>query len=268
MFVGRAWLVIGAAATIVGLLSRISQPAQDLFFANTSLWIALICATALVVGIQRLFQPTRVLFKPKGRALEIELKVGDLFDEPSTIVVPVNDFFDTSLGAVVSEASVHGQFLKLEYPNREAEARSTMDALLQSKRCIEQVQRPPAATCRYAVGEAILIRRASKTYLLIALTRTNATSHKTEATLENYVTALERLWSEARDCCNHGDVALPLMGTRTARIGVDKTTLVELTIASAIRADAQQPIAKKITLALRPDDLEEIDLFDIRRRFS
>lgn len=268
MFLGRAWLIVGAAATIIGLVTRISEPSQTIFFDNTALWVWLIGAVAVVVGIQRLFQPTKVAFKARGRALEIEIKVGNLFDEQSTIVVPVNDFFDTSLGTVVSEASVHGQFLKREYPNRETEARSEIDDALQTKTSIEQAQRPPAAPLRYRVGETALIRRASRIYILIALTRTNVSSHRTEASLEDYIVTLERLWAEARDCCNHGDVALPLMGTKTARIGVDKTTLVELTIASAIRADAQQPIAKKISLMLRPDDLEEIDLFDIRRRFS
>ncbi len=268
MFLSRAWEVIGVVATAVGLVMALSASAQAWLLEHAVLLSAGLGVIAGLAGAGRLFQPSEISFVARGRALQVEVKVEDLFAATGSIVIPMNDFFDTSLGAVVEERSVHGQFLKLQYPNREAEARLNIDNALASKTPIEVVARAPAASRRFKVGETTVMPIGDRRFILFALTETVARTHKTQSTLTQYVNALECLWEQVRDCCNHGDVSVPLMGTKTARVGVDKKILIDLILTSAIRADSVQPIANRITLVLRPDDLAEVDLLDIRRRFA
>lgn len=265
----RAWEVIGAFSTAAGLISLLAQGAAEFLIEHAIFLASIVSLCAIVAGALRILQPSTVRFTARGCALEVEIKVADLFDQPGNLVIPVNDFFDTTLGAPVSPRSVHGQFLQRQFPSDEQRARSAIDAELASRSMVESVPRSSGATKRYAVGETITLPRGSgDRFILFALARTNAATHKTEASLPEFVGALEALWEGVRNCCNHEAISVPLMGAKTGRVGLPKLSLAELLLSSAVHAEKKQPIASRMTLVLQHEDLAEIDLFDLQRRFS
>jgi hypothetical protein len=61
----------------------------------------------------------------------IEIKIGDLFDEPGHLVIGANDIFDTELGEVIKPSSVQGQFLTRVYHGDQKRLDAEIDAALE-----------------------------------------------------------------------------------------------------------------------------------------
>lgn len=223
---------------------------------------------AMLIGATRIVQPKSVGFVARGLDLHITLKTANVFDEPASIAIPVNDFFDTEIGQPVSAKSVHGQFVGRVFPSDPTKARADVDAALAGKRILETVTRPKGAPNRYRIGETTTIAKGSHHYILFALSHTDAATCEAGATPDQLTLALMCLWNQVRACCNHEPVATPLIGAGPSRTGLDKANLLDFLLATAIRAHKHKPITRSLTVALQPADLSEIDLFDVKRRYE
>ncbi len=227
-----------------------------------------VAVIAMLIGVTRIIQPKSVAFTPRGIDLRITLKTGNVFDEPGSIAIPVNDFFDTEIGRPVSAKTVHGQFLERAFSKDAHKARADIDSALAGKKILESVTRPNGAPNRYRVGETAVIARGEHHYVLFALSHTDAGTCEAGSTPDQLTLALMSLWNQVRACCNHEPIAAPLIGAGPSRTGLSKAALLDFLLATAIRAHKQKPITRSLTVALQIDDLSEIDLFDVRRRFE
>jgi hypothetical protein len=61
----------------------------------------------------------------------IEIKIGDLFDEPGHLVIGTNDVFDTELGEVIKPSSVQGQLLTRVYHSDQRRLDAEIDSALE-----------------------------------------------------------------------------------------------------------------------------------------
>lgn len=100
----------------------------------------------------------------------IEIKIGDLFDEPEHLVIGANDVFDTERAGEVIQSPAQGQFLTRIYNNDQARLDTDIDAALAPLH--QQRTHAPAKikgkTWRYPVGTALVLGAGDRRYFLSA----------------------------------------------------------------------------------------------------
>lgn len=265
MAIVRAATIVGLAETSGAVLTLLWSGGEAWLHANSILFTSLLVVAAIGFGAIRCLQPDQVTFKLSGTALNVRVATGDLFEYAHNIAIPVNDMFDTEVGHLIATKSVHGQLIERMFSSDQARARAAIDQALAGKSSAP-VERPAGNKHRYEIGETAVIPVGARNLILVALSATDAQTGKVSTSLANYTAALAALWAQARHCCSLGAIAVPVMGAATSRTDLSKSECIDFILITARRAQRVEAIASTLTIFLRPDDLNEIDLFDIKRR--
>lgn len=217
----------------------------------------------LVVGRR----PNQVTFTVPGTDTKFALAVGNLFETDGSKAIAVNEFFDTSLPRHVSPNSLHGQFLQRYFQHREGDARSAFDQALPDEGFVV-VERTTGARRRYPKGTTIVLELGSDRFLLVALTETNVETLQASADADDLRVALNGLWDAARQYCQGAPLAVPLIGSGLARIGLPSRQLLDTLIASAVLATRASKVTNEIKVVLSQQVIEDVDLREIRRAWA
>lgn len=161
---------------------------------------------------------TAIQIKINNSNLIIEF--GDIFDEDAKKVIPVNEYFDTTLeNGVISDKTLHGKYLKT------LESTKTLDKeiseLDQDKIVDTKVSRKYGKKVRYDLG-TILER---KKYLLLAFSHFDK-DNRANLTMNEYVRCLLNMWIEIDKIYNGETVCLPLLGSGMTRM-LDNTEITD-----------------------------------------
>lgn len=196
---------------------------------------------------------------------EIEIKVGDLFQENGHLVIGFNDVFDTELGEVIRDSTVQGQFLRRIYRNNQSQLDAEIEVALQEHQSDRQLDsgKTRGKAWRYPIGTALTLGSYEKRYFLIAYGYMN--NDLTVASNPDYIsTSLESLWQEVRRKCHGTDVAIPIIGSDLARSGLSRMQLTKLIITSFILESKRRYITRKLTVMIYPKDLDSVDFYALR----
>lgn len=160
-------------ASIFGLIWLFLEPA-GLFLPEWLNWgwrgyiglasLSLLCAIALNLPRKSV---CRSLSSPDST---IEIKIGDLFDEPGHLVIGANDVFDTEPGEVIKPSSVQGQFLTRVYHGDHRRLDAEIDAALEPIKA-ERKREPgkqKGKIWRYPIGTTLVLGLPDKRYFLNA----------------------------------------------------------------------------------------------------
>lgn len=113
---------------------------------------------------------------------------------------------------------------------------------------------------RYPIGTTVEVEAADARYLAFALSRTNETSLKAEATLLDLWQALAGLWAKAREAASGDEVYVPLAGAGLSGVGLPPQHLLSIAVMSAVVATKESRIAGSIVIVLSPNIMDQVDL--------
>jgi Domain of unknown function (DUF6430) len=250
-----------------GLLWLLTEPGALFFPEKLNFgWSGYLWLTILALGIafaQRFPRKTvcRALSSPDS---EIEIKIGNLFDQPGHLVIGFNDVFDTELGEIIKPSSIQGQFLQKVYGSDRSRIDEDIAYALQtySHPYTTETNKKLGKTLRYPIGTAITLGSHDKRYFLTAYGyMTNDIIVQSNA---DFVwQSLSKLWQEVR-LKGHGiNVSMPIVGADLARTGLPRMALAKLIITSFIVASKEKFITRKLTVMIYPRDIESIDLYEL-----
>ncbi|MBD1906668.1 DUF6430 domain-containing protein [Funiculus sociatus GB2-A5] len=193
---------------------------------------------------------------------EIEIKVGDLFQENGHLVIGSNDVFDTELGEIIRDSSVQGQFLKRVYKGNLGQLDAEVEAELHNHSRDRRLEpdKTRGKAWRYPIGTAITLGSHEKRYFLIAYGHMN-NDLTVESNPDFISVSLDNLWQEVRRRCNGTDVAIPIIGSDLARSGLSRMQLAKLIITSFILESKRRFITRKLTVMIYPGDLDSVDFY-------
>lgn len=202
--------------------------------------------------------------------MEVNIKRGDLFKETGVIVIGVNDFFDTIVDDThISSRSLHGMMILKHWGGNVGDLDSQIQNGLASN-VFEYVKRDGIAKeKRYPLGTSVLVKDShGKRFLLVALTRTNAVTHRTHAELRDLYDAVKGSLTVARETANGDPVSLPLMGGGNARIKAPEQALFNVML-SAILSECleNEKVSSQINIVLHPNSLKGLNLFAIEKEW-
>lgn len=261
----RDFLVFGFAT--YGILWALIEP-FGYFFENSrpqgASWYCAIVILSVVSGLWNCRPRSRIELKIPASDSSMEITFGDIFEGEGVVVIPVNEYFDGSLGDHVSTKSLHGLFVKNVLDGHSETFFDLTSNALESIEA-EEVQRTSGRARKYPIGTVACLDVNDKRYLLAALAQTDISTLKASATVHELWDCLAGAWRGVRNYSNGNCVKIPLFGSGQSGVGLPPRHLVQIIVISFLYYTKIQKIADKVTLVLHPRLRGEIDLETIRR---
>lgn len=217
---------------------------------------SLLCAIALNLPRKAI---CRSLSSPDST---IEVKIGDLFDEPGHLVIGTNDVFDTEPGEVIKPSSVQGQFLTRlyygDYRRLDAEIDVALEPLKTDRK--REPNKKKGKNWRYPIGTTLALGLPDRRFFLNAYGYMG-NDLRVKSSADDIWRSLSCLWEQVR-LKGHGlEVTIPVIGSDLARTNLPRMTLTKLIIISFIAASKKDFVTKKLTVIIHPKDLDSVDLY-------
>lgn len=216
---------------------------------------------SLIYGIMTNF-PARSMSRPLSSPDSIvEIKVGNLFEQPEHLVIGLNDVFDTELGEIIKSTSVQGQFLDQVYKGDRGRLDEDIDKALALIGASGRTDpgKTRGKTERYPIGTTPVLGAEGRRYFLSAYGRMG-NDLRVKSTVDDIWVSLGCLWEQVR-LRGHGcGVSIPIIGSELARTNLPRMTLTKLIIMSFIVASKREYIAPRLTVVIYPSDIDKVDL--------
>ena len=122
---------------------------------------------------------------------------------------------------------------------------------------------------KYAIGTVARIDLSNdQRYLLVALSRTDPSSLKAHASVQDLWLCLAGVWKGVRDHSNGRPVRLPLIGSGLSGTGLQAGTLIAVMLTSFLCSTKERKVADRVTLVLTSRLVQSLDLNSVRRSWS
>jgi len=196
---------------------------------------------------------------------QVEIRVGDLFDQNAHLVIGLNDAFDTEIGEIIRDSSVQGQFLTRVYRRDQQQLDIDIETVLQADNRDRKFAQNKAygKPWRHRIGTTVTLGSHEKRFFLTVYGYMN--NDLTVKSSPDYIsTALDELWQEMRRKCHGTEVAMPIIGSDLARTGLSRMQLAKLIISSFIVESKRRFITCKLTIMIYPKDLDNVDLYELQ----
>lgn len=255
-----------------GLISGAIQFAGQVFgirFAEPGLVTGFSLAACLAWAIFKAF-PRRYA----GRAfdhpdLSIAIRVGDILELDTDIVVGFSDTFDTDTTAdvVISGASLQGQLLRRTYENDRRRLDEDLTRALSGYTPIEvetKMAKPQGKLRRYAIGTVAVIGSPKRRIYCVAYSRMG-NDLMARCSIDDFWISLGKLWEAIGARGQLSKVAVPIMGAELARVyALDRENLLKVIILSFVASSRVHPVCRELTVIVRPEDVEKVDMLEMQ----
>ncbi|WP_104817549.1 macro domain-containing protein [Kitasatospora sp. MMS16-BH015] len=225
-------------------------------------------ALSLAWALARAMPRTRVTRSLGRPDVVVEVKIGNLFDEPGHLIVGFNDVFDTDCtgGNIISRTSIQGQFLELVYSgDRErldADLSVALAGVSESSRELRS-QKRAGKLVRYPVGSVAVLSERERRYYCSAYGKMG-NDLTVRSSLDDLWLSLGELWRAIEISGRREPVAMPVIGSEMARIDhVDREVLIRMIILSFVARSRERLIAKKLTVVVHPSDAHRVDMLEM-----
>jgi hypothetical protein len=132
----------------------------------------------------------------------------------------------------------------------------------------EDVQRSTGRRWRYKIGTTAVVEANSHRFLCVALTKTDLTTLKASADVCQFWDAMRGILRKCRTEANGDGMALPLIGSGLAGIGLPPMHLLQLMILAIIEESKQAKVCTEIRIVLPENRFDLIDLASIEHLWS
>ncbi len=260
-----------------GLWCLVEVPAfffpKHLEWAQGNLWA--FCGYvvfALVVVIFKVRQQANAMLSVRenleGKDCSIEIQVGDIFKvkEKSDFIIGTNTDFDTDMSdGPISKDSLQGQFTTKYYAGREQHLYRDLEASLAAEKhpLVENTHRQ---TKRYEFGTVAEVSADDREVYFVAIDELDKQGVVTSS-LENVRQSLSELWGYIGDYGEVGELVIPILGTRGAKIQVPREVMIIEIINSFIKATyLGKTICERLKIVVYEEDYRNhnIDLNKLR----
>lgn len=208
---------------------------------------------------------TRVQYKLPNKDYVIEVKIGDLFDGSSDVIISTNTTFDTDMaGGLIAVDSLQGQVATTFFNSNTSE----IDAQLHRELAgipFELRADAPGKKHEYPIGTVAKVGSHGRTFYFVAMSRLSAEG-TARATLREVEDALSALWKFIINRGELNPLAIPVMGTGRGRTGYPRKKMVERIAQSFAEGSRERVFAPSLSIVVSPKDAEnfEVNLYEIK----
>ncbi len=207
---------------------------------------------------------TKIIYNHPGKDLQIEVKIGNLFEVPGQKIIGTNTTFDTDFSNnIISPTSLQGQFTTKYFQTNMAGLDQQIDNQLASYTF--QTISKPGKTKEYELGTTIKFDFPGERFYLFAMAEMNA-QNNVKTSLKKIHISLEKLWDYIENQGNPTDTVIPLIGSAYGRLNISRKKLIAEVAHSFILASTLNTFVPKLTIVINPKDVEkfELNLFEVK----
>ena len=245
------------ALTPLGIVATVMQIA-----GTTGQYLALGAAGLLGVlwGVHRLALPASRTIRLPNIGSRIVVRTGDLLAEPSHKVVAVGELFDWEIGDRVSRSSLQGQCIFRLFNGDGAKFRDQVDGALRAQGEAGIIWRD-GERLRFPIGTTAVLDTPPHRLFLPALTHSDVDNNwKASASPVDLWTTLDSLWRSVRIRANGEPVAIPVIGSGLANVGLPPASVLHFIIQSFVKASSEARVTEQLTIVLTDALYSAVDL--------
>lgn len=185
---------------------------------------------------------------------------GDLFESKGIIVIPVNEYFDTTVDdKIISSNTIHGKFIQKFFGGNEADLKKQLKTGLARCAPLEvNSERKSGNKNKYPLGTVCEVKNGSEVFYLVALTRFNS-NHRAEVKNSEYQRVLCDLFSYIEQNSQGRKVSIPLIGAGHSGVKLSKQKLLEFLLFS-ITLKEDLTLINGVNVVLHESVKKDIDL--------
>lgn len=193
---------------------------------------------------------------------------GDIFKQKGTIVIPVNEYFDTIVDdEIVSSNTLHGIFIKNVFGGNVSELELQIKSSLYSVHILDtNTDREKGNQKRYKLGTVAQVEKNGIKYFLVAFTRFN-TNNRAEVTKTEYQQIICSLFDYVEQYSQGFKLVLPLIGSGHSGVGLPKQKLLEFLV-FAIQLNDKLTLVNGVDIVLHKSLKSELNLNILKYQYS
>jgi len=250
------WLFLGSALYFINY-----EPLKKWYYY-------ILLALAVFVGIIiDFFLKRKVHHKIPSLDTDILIVCRDILSfAEGSIVIPLNDVFDTELGDIISIDSIQGQFTQKIYKGNTAKLNEDMNLKLNEfdKYSIYEEEKAYGKKKRYPIGTIIDIGTSPKYLLSVVAKMENVNKKAHKVTSDDLWLVLSNIWDFNRSKNSIDEIVIPVIGTGYGRISSNTITVIKMMLLSFYQKSKEEKISSKLTLVIRKDKISKTALYEIQ----
>lgn len=212
--------------------------------------------------------PRRKVRLKLSEKIKANIYFGDLFKSEGIIVIPVNEYFDTTVDdKIISFNTLHGKFIRNFFGGNETDLKNQIKRGLSAYSPLEvNTNRNAGNKSRYPLGTVCEVKNGSKIFYLVALTRFNS-SHRAEVTNSEYQRVLCDLFFFVEQHSQGRKISIPLIGAGHSGVNLKKQKLLEFLLLSIALQD-NLTLINGIDIVLHDSVKDEVSLTNTKMLFK
>ena len=270
----RWWRGVTAALSVLGtvwllteVITRVSKDTSAWLDSNGTGYLIAAGILSLIGFIGAIYEPREVSFTIPNTGTTLKLKFSNIFNESSDWIVAVNEYFDSTLGDIVAASSLHGQVISRVYSGNEQSFRNDVDNALAGYQGVTDI-RIGGHPVRYPLGTVAIVKNGPHKIYLVALTKTDAVTHRANSTVPILWDALGKALAVVDSVGNGAPLAMPLIGNGRASLNIPPQHLLRLIALRIVDSSKSHDLPRKMTINLADDCFEHLDIIEIKRGWS
>ena len=232
--------------------------------------IILIIFTLLLVGlyIYEWFNANnQTIVKLKINESDLEVKIGNLFEEQGYKVIAFNEYFDTQVDdVIISKRSLNGLFINDKAGISKEELDTHIYSYLDTYKgeiYKQNLERTQGKNRKYPLGTICKY----EDYLLTALSKFDQ-DNRAEITMTDYVSFLMNFWNEVDKVYASNSIVIPLLGSGITRFrdksDITDQELLEILIWSFRISRIKFNYPSKVSIIIHPDKVDKINFYKLK----
>ena len=196
---------------------------------------------------------------------EVDVKIGDIFQEGGLKVIAFNEYFDTLVNEdVIASSTLNGKFIKQHIEDVDA----LDNAILESKHLLRRklendTNRTQGKTQKYRLGSIFVY----DDYLLTAFTKFDE-DNRAYLTITDYINCLLNFWNEVDIVYANRSVVIPLLGTGITRLKdyetMSEQEKLELLLWSFKVSRIKFTYPAKVTIVIHESLIDKINFYKLK----
>ncbi|MFI1854788.1 macro domain-containing protein [Streptomyces sp. NPDC020480] len=262
------------ALGVFGLLSGALQIALALWasirLSVPQRWglLAFLLGASLAFGIFRAW-PRRVVIREFDNPdICVTVRVGDLFDQQTHLVVGFTDTFDTDTtnNLVISRNSVQGQFQERIYGNDVVRLDAELESALTGVTPIcseDRAEKQNGKLLRYPVGTVATLGDPARYFFCAAYSHMQ-NNLIAQSDVNSLWKSLDAVWEAVYIHAQRKAVSISIVGSELARIScLNRESLLKMIALSFVARSRQSPVCKELRILIHPKDYQHINMLEV-----
>lgn len=262
--VTQALSVAGAIWLVTEITTKVSDPAELWIKQHADAYSAIVIFAAVVWFVSYIYETRSVSFNLPTTNTKISIRYGDLFAQPTNWLIGVGEFFDSELGQIVSNNTIHGKLIDKIYGGNGALFRTAVDEALVGVKAT-RTQRSVQPKLKYDIGTTAVLANGPHKIFLVAMSRTNLETSKASSDVPTLWTALSGALQAVHNFGNGAPLSLPLIGNGQSSVNIRPQHLLRLISLALVDHGRKIGLPNEVNIIVSEDCFEALDIREIRR---